>query len=256
MRLGTCQLCGTRGELCDSHALPSSLFNYVLRKSAGKAVAVTGDANTPTYFSSDSWDTALLCRACEESLNERYDQYGIAVFRGHMGRAVHGPNGVTFTGIDRRRLRMFMLSVLWRISMSSHPSYSNIHLPYQWEEELREALRAGKTVPSARYTVAVYRLRDSTNPGGLSNEDLRGFIVSPFARQFQGFISICFLFLGFFIEVFLPRIPKATSKRPGVLFGSSPIFLAPYYEVLDVPEITSLLVQGLRKEDEGLSRVG
>ena len=253
--MAICRLCGNQGELCDSHALPNSLFNYIFRKSAGKAVVVTDDATTPTHFASDSWDTELLCRACEESLNDRYDRYGMGVFRGHVGSVAPGFDGVTFTGIDRRRLRMFILSVLWRISISSHPSYSNIDLPYHWEDELRQALRIGKPVPSACFTVTVYKVRDSTNPGGFSNENLQGLIMSPFARSFQNFISVCFPFLGFFVEVFLPRVPAAYSKRPGVLFGTSPIFLAPYIEVLDVPEIKAVLVRGLQKERDGLSKV-
>lgn len=255
MPVGACRLCGNWSELCDSHALPNSLFRNVFRQSAGKAVVVTDDASTPTCYSSDSWDTELLCRACEDLLNERYDKYGVEALRGGAGGVVHGADGVTFTNVDRRRLRMFVLSVLWRMSVSSHRSYSNIDLPSSWEEELHEALHVGKPVPRSRYTVAIYRLRDSTDRGGFSNEDLQAIIMSPFARKFPGFISICFLFFGFFIEVFLPKVPKAYSARPGVLFGASPIFFAPYLEVLDVPEIVSILGRGLQKEDEGRSRI-
>lgn len=256
MRLGTCRLCQQHRELCDSHALPNSLFNYILRKSDGKAIAVTDDPTTPTQYTADTWDTELLCQDCEESLNNRYDRYGMAVFRGHIGTVSRGSAGVTITGVDRRRLRMFFLSVLWRISISSHPSYSNIDLPYAWEEELHDALRTDRHVPSARFTVTVYKLRDSTRTGGFDAEALRSFIMAPFGRSFGSLISVCFLFLGFFVEVFLPRVPKAYSKRTGVLHGTSRVFFAPYAEVLEIPEIMQLLVRGLHKEHVGLSRVG
>lgn len=126
MRLGTCHLCRQHRKLCDSHALPNSVFNYILRKSDGKAVAVTDDPATPIRYTVDTWDTELLCQKCEEAFNNRFDRYGIGAFRGQISTISRGPEGVTFTGIDRRRLRMFFLSVLWRISVSSHPNYSNI----------------------------------------------------------------------------------------------------------------------------------
>jgi hypothetical protein len=255
MHTGICPLCGKAGALCDSHALPHALFKYILRKCQGKAILTTDDAATPTRYSSDTWETALLCPTCEDTLNHRYDCYGIGVFTGQVGSTRCGPNGITFANIDRQRLRMFLLSVLWRISVSSHASYSNIGLRYNWEHELREALHTGCTASSSHFTVAVYKLRDSTASGGFSNENLRSMIMSPFARDFGDFISVCYMFCGFFVETFVHRAPRPYSKRPGVLFGRSPIFLAPYQEVLDVPEILAVLGRGLHKEGTGLSRI-
>jgi hypothetical protein len=255
MRLGRCRLCFEERPLCDSHALPHSLFNYVLRKSSGKAVVVTDDADTPVQFSADTWDVELLCAGCEGMLNKKYDAYGLAVFRSHKGATLQEVDGVRFLRINRRRLRMFFLSVLWRISVSSHPNYSNIDLPFAWEEDLRSSLQDGRAIHESRYTVAVYKLRDSSPVGGFTNEDLRAFICAPFARSYGSFISICFPFFGFFVETFFPRVPERFAKRRGVLHGMSPVFLAPYVEMLDVPEIMQMLVRGLEKHHAGLSRV-
>jgi hypothetical protein len=255
MRDGICKLCLEYRPLCDSHALPNSLFNYILRKNDGKAVVIADDANTPVQFSSDTWDVELLCVDCERSMNEKYDAYGLAVFRGHEGAALRESEGVRLVRIDRKRLRMFFLSVLWRISVSSHPNYSNIDLPVPWEEDLRSAFHNGRPIHDSRYTVAVYKMRDTTPEGGFSNEDLRGFIMAPFGRRYDSFISVCFPFLGFFVETFFPKVPERFAKRRGVLHGRSPVFLAPYVEVLDVPEVMQLLVRGLEKHRAGLSRV-
>ena len=188
-------------------------------------------------------------------LNQRYDVYGMSVFRGH-GIGVHkDASGVSLLRVDRRRLRMFFLSLLWRISVSSHPNYSNIDLPFQWEEDLRLALVKKIPIPQSRYTVAVYKLRDSTPEGGFSNEDLRNFIMAPFGRSYGNFISVCYPFLGFFVEVFLPKVPAQFMKRPGILSGTSPVFRSPYTEVLDIPEIMQVMVRGLDKHLSGKSHV-
>lgn len=255
MPKGVCLLCNNVAELCESHALPNSAFNYIFRKSAGKAIVITDDAITPTHHSSDSWKIALLCADCESKLNLGYDRYGIDIIRGHIARTKRGQTGITFANIDRQRLRMFFLSILWRISISSHVSYSNIDLPHELENELRNALLHGHKVPTSRFNVAIYRLHDSTGVKGFSPEDLRNFIMAPFAREYKDFVSVCYPFLGFFVEIFLNKLPKKYANRPSVLSGKSSVFMAPYQEVLNIPEIMNVLVRGLEKEVSGLSQI-
>ena len=145
---------------------------------------------------------------------------------------------------------MFFLSVLWRVSVSSHPNYSNIDLPHSWEEDLRNALDQERPIPDSRYTVAIYKMRDSTPVGGFSNEDLRSFIAAPFGRSYGNFISVCYPFLGFFVETFFPRVPAPYARRRGVLCGRSPVLSVPYVEVLEIPELMRTFVSALRKEIE------
>lgn len=251
MHTGRCRLCLNRRPLCDSHALPNSAFNYILRKNAGKAIVITDDAISPARNSSDTWDAKLLCKECEQKLNQNYDAYGMAVFRGHEGAVQSDGDGLDLLRIDRQRLRMFFLSIVWRVSVSDHPNYSNIDLPHAWEEELRSALDEERRIPDTRYTVALYKMRDSTPVGGFDNESLRGFIAAPFGRSYGSFISVCFSFMSFFVETFFPRAPAQFGKRRGVIVGRSPVLSVPYVEVLEVPEIMSVLVSALKKELEG-----
>jgi hypothetical protein len=255
MRTGICHLCRSPTELCRSHALPKSLFKELTRNFGGKAIAITDDATTLIQYSSDTWDRHLLCAACEDKLNKSYDEYGMAVLRGRLASLRRGETGMTFQSIDRQRLRMFFLSILWRISVSSHHSYSNIDLPSHWQAELHEALLKGKRVASSRFHVAIYRLRDTTPSQGFSEEDLESIVMAPFARGYNCFISVCYLFHGFFVETFLPRLPKQEVGKPGVLTGTGEVFMTPYLEVLDVPEVMILFAQGLRKHETGLSRI-
>ncbi|MDW5441764.1 hypothetical protein [Polaromonas sp. SM01] len=150
---------------------------------------------------------------------------------------------------------MFFLSLLWRISVSTHPNYSNIDLPFPWEEEMRHALQHETYLSENKFTVTLRKLHDPTPDGGFSNENLRSLIFSPFGRKYERFISVGYPFLGFFVEVFLPKIPKEYSKRANVLHGKNPVFFAPFVDVLSIPEIMNSLVQGLRKHNKGISKV-
>lgn len=253
---GICRLCEEPHELCLSHAVPKSAFRLAFKECSGKAIAIADDETTRIQFSSDSWGVHLLCKGCEDKLNKKYDRYGIDVLKGQDVMVRHSQLGVTFSGIDRQRFRMFCLSVLWRVSVSHHDHYSNINLSYLLERELHHALKHGVKVRGSMFPVAIYRLRDST-PEGFSVESLRSLVTAPFGRKFNnGYVSVCFVFFGFLVEIFLSKLPANLMKKPGVLAGYSQVFMAPFLEILEVPELLSLMVKGLHKHKNGLSRVG
>jgi hypothetical protein len=256
MQQGICRLCERDRELCDSHALPNSAFRFLFKRGSGKAVAFVDDENTKTDYSSDSWSEPLLCKECEGDLNDRYDRYGIAVFKGNACKVQRGIDGITFSGIDRQRLRMFVLSVLWRMAVSPHRAYGNVDLSYELEAEIRNALKSKSNVRSAAAEVGLCRLRESTGIKALSPENLQRILVAPFPRDFVAFRSIGFLLFGFVIEVFIPRPPKKVTRGVGMASGMSPILFAPFQEVAAFPELLTLLVRALDKHDQGLSRVG
>lgn len=255
MQTGICKLCLKLRQLCNSHALPNSIFKYILRKNNGKAVILTDDETTPIEFSSDTWGAELLCVECEKKLNEKYDAYGIAVFRGHAGKTNVEIGGICFSQIDRRRLRMFFLSILWRVSVSTHPSYWNGTLSSVWEEDLRHSLNFSNPIPQIRYTVFVRKMRDSTPKDGFDTESIREIICSPISRQYKSIFSVCFTLLGYFVEIFIPRVSHQLSKKEGMLYGRANTFLAPYIEILEIPEMMQLFIRGVMKDVSGLSKV-
>jgi hypothetical protein len=162
LMIGKCKLCGNERALCKSHAIPDAHFKQIPRQSAGKAVAITDDEATPIQYTNDSWHTYMLCAECESVLNKRYDEYGIKVLRDDSTKNIRSEIGVTFKDINRQRLRMFLLSVLWRVSISQHRCYSNINLPYPLENKLRHALLNNLNVPDSIFTVFISKLHNFT----------------------------------------------------------------------------------------------
>lgn len=256
MKQGICKLCLATKDLCDSHALPNSAFKYIFRQSEGKAIVLTDDNLTPIRTSSDSWSNYLLCSDCEKILNDDFDQYGIAVFRGAIGKIKITEEGISFCNVDIQRIRMFFLSLLWRISISPHDSYRNIDLPYELKQELHNALLRREKIRGSLFTVALYRLHDSTKVSGFTHEGLREIIASPFAKKYaNGQVSICFLLFGYFVEIFISRLPAKYLNRLGIIRGNGNIFFAPYQEILDVKEFMATVVKAIQKLDGGLSNI-
>jgi hypothetical protein len=76
----------------------------------------------------------LLCRDCEDIIEE-YDDYGIRFFRSQVGTRLTTFNGEAIPdgidlidGVNTRLLRLFVISVLWRASVSSRPFFDKVYL--------------------------------------------------------------------------------------------------------------------------------
>lgn len=87
----------------------------------------------------------LLCNNCESRLSI-FDDYGTKFLRGKIGKKLDNlggrgiPPGVEILrGIDIAKLRMFIVSVLWRASVSSRDFYSQVNLG-SFESEAKDIL--------------------------------------------------------------------------------------------------------------------
>lgn len=101
-------------------------------------------------------------------------------------------------------------------------------------------------------TVKISRLIDRSTEGSFSLSVLKDIIVSPFFRKLSAHkFSFCFLFEGFFIEIFMPGHTLKQRAVQGVINPLNKMIVAPYLDIFEVPEIFSLLVAGYKKNLEG-----
>jgi hypothetical protein len=82
----------------------------------------------------------LLCSDCEQQFS-RYEKYASGVF---YGGAPHGrqrvENLVQLSGLEYRPLKLFFLSLLWRMGITSIPALKGVELG-KYEETLRAMLQ-------------------------------------------------------------------------------------------------------------------
>lgn len=254
-----CKLCEERHELCDSHALPMAMFRQILRKkeSAGKLIVITDDEKTPIHYSSDSWSTLSLCKNCEGLLNEKYDSFGIKFFQGGIVKPIKSDGGVLFKNLDTNRLKLFILSILWRMHVSEHKNYAKAIIPEKYAKELRLVLLEKSNMPKNFMHVRINRLHDMGEDATLELSDFSDFVITPFIRMAKESSSytICFVLFGFFVEVFLPRIPIGFRNESNIIGNNKNEFFAPFIQFSEVPEILSVAVSAVRKDIEGISRI-
>lgn len=249
-----CRLCLNIKALCESHAIPDAFFkklNDAGKNHDGKLIALVGDSTTAPYLSNDTLQEHLLCGDCERLLNEEFDSYGINVFFGTYGRTRSREHGIEFQRINRKGLRLFILSVIWRVSISNHPGYGNVNLPAPFEEILRRYMLDPSIENESDFAVSVCRIRD-TKLETWSMKECRGIMLLPIGRRWTHGISIMFVAMGFEFQVFLVTPPRSVRNKNGFLFGRNPRFIAPYIEITEIPEMVKILSDNHSKHRQGL----
>ncbi|MDK2770388.1 MAG: hypothetical protein KYX69_22030 [Sphingomonas sp.] len=213
MVIGICKLTGETGPLVKSHIIPKALTSP---DEKGRPFAQAG-RDYPPRKRRDSWyDAELVTRIGEDILAE-YDSWGIEVLR--RNRLVWSGFGTSdgppeddmlllpgsdgagvrkIAGIDGSRLRLFLLSILWRAAASSLPEFKAVRMLPAELRRLGRMVRDGRHEPAHFFPVSLTqlttrgqvhnhapiaqrKLRDPTKPDGGS--------IPIFRFYFDGLIA-------------------------------------------------------------------
>ncbi len=243
-----CLLCCKKSQLQKSHAIPNAFFKEILRSNSGQSIIIPDNAHDPIHQSHDSWDTPQLCADCEKLLNQEYERYSINVLKMQNISYKKHDRGVTFFQIDSPKLINFFIAVFWRSANSKHNLYSKVFISQPQNEQIRRMLLAVQTIPETFITIRLSLLADNTPNNGFSSDDLKQVIISPFCRNHNtGHPSFCFVFVGFFVEIFPSALKFTARKKHGVIKEKSDKILVPYIDIFKIPEIKECLVRGYQK---------
>ena len=134
-----CALCKTVQELKKSHIVPRFHFKKLYGKNV---VLMSPDAKVPVVPfkpSADEGKERLLCSTCEGHF-EKWETYASQVIFGEHSElfARIGPHPI-LSGIDYTKFKLFLLSLLWRMSVAKGPLWKDVQLgPH--EELMRNML--------------------------------------------------------------------------------------------------------------------
>jgi hypothetical protein len=131
----TCRLCGSDVPLIKAHIIPKPFFlKYGTDGGVPRFLS-----NTPGVYPKrvpvGLYDRAILCRVCDARIGD-WDHYGIDLFLRHLDSfepVKRDAETIAFSQstFDYKLLRLFLLSVLWRAHLSTHPAFQRVRLgPY------------------------------------------------------------------------------------------------------------------------------
>jgi hypothetical protein len=244
-----CALCKNIDALEKSHIIPNAVFKRVKRSLSGKGILLTGDEQTWIKYSQDSWYEYLLCGECEDKVS-KYEKYYFESIRGnnHVSKTENF-RGITYSGIDYHKFKLFLTSLLWRAAIAKHDAFVNVILEDEWLEELRSSLVNEIPLGSSKYGCRLSKLCDSTL--GFDDKNLEQFIISPIPRIKKRVVVILFIIDGVFIEFYCPFIPYKCIKKPG-LFREEKLYRMPFQEINKIPELFNIMAESYSKHKKGM----
>ncbi len=137
---GKCRLCQQEAPLVDSHIIPKFHFKP-LKEDEGHFYIMSTDAGKNELKEQKGPTEHLLCVKCDtERLQINEDHLARVIFGGvSLDGKQEGPV-LRISGYDYRKVKNGLLSILWRMSISSHPYFAEADLGPKHEEVIRQAL--------------------------------------------------------------------------------------------------------------------
>lgn len=150
---GKCRLCLRDGPLVDSHIIPKFHFKP-LKEEEGHFYIVSSDPAKKELKEQKGITEHLLCAKCDnERLQKNEDHLARVIFGGHPLDGKHTGRLLTLGGYDYKKVKNGLLSVLWRMSITTRPYFDGVELGPKHEEVLREALFADMEFPEEQYPI-------------------------------------------------------------------------------------------------------
>jgi len=141
----------------------------------------------PRQFEQKGIRERLLCASCETKLS-KYETYASTAFD---GKETETPleNVIIIKDVDYKQFKLFLLSVLWRASISTLEFFSQVNLgPH--EDIIRDMILLENPGCAERYPVIPFAL--------IEDEKIQcGVITQPSRTKLYGQIGYRFVFGGF-----------------------------------------------------------
>jgi len=207
---GRCRLCGVETRLVDSHIIPG--FQYKpLKEAEGHFLVISTDAGKKVYKKQKGITENLLCTECDNVRLSRYEDHLAKVLFGGCPLAGKQTGRLLVVeGYDYKRLKNAMLSILWRMSVSSDPYFTDVDLGSKHEERLRLGLLSDTEFQEEEYPILL------TAPV-FNGEHLGSWTLPPdFARTDGNRVYRC-LISGLLFTFLVGSAPISNVVRPLIL---------------------------------------
>ena len=136
--INTCRLCYTNSSLKESHIIPKFMLRFIRDKTMDNRFYELG-INTNKIVQ-DGPKEYLLCNECEQKIGrfEKYFKENIYL-KHHRATMVQDNRCFMFNNLDYRSIKLFLLSVLWRMSISSLDQFDSVSLEED-EDKIRNMI--------------------------------------------------------------------------------------------------------------------
>jgi len=148
-----CALCKVNADLKNSHIIPEFFYKPIY-DTLHRFHLIPSDSSKPEKFAQKGMRGRLLCGECELKFS-RWENYANQAFvETHGVHVVCVKNRIVLQGIEYKTFKLFLLSLLWRMSVCTLPFFDKVELgPH--EEKIRLALFNDDPLQPGNYPCAL-----------------------------------------------------------------------------------------------------
>jgi hypothetical protein len=206
MTLGICKFCGEERPLIDAHIVPECFLDK-LKDEGGPPIYVANDVmSRPTRLPVGFYDPNILCRDCDNGFSVWEDYSAGLLYRNNdvYERSAQAGRDKLETFVigpfDYSKLRLCLLSIMWRMSISSSPLCKSFSLG-PFEGDILEMLKRKDAGEPEKFNMALFRLY-----GAMASRSMQGPIRRRADRSPINFVLLFFPGYGVLIQVDQRRI--------------------------------------------------
>lgn len=155
-----CRMCNTSTDLVKSHVFSNLLYKPVYGKHG--QYNVLDPENNKRLKEQGGLKGLLLCKDCETKRSrwENYAKYFLFDKRATKWERVY-PNMYKVTDIDYNRLKLFVLSTLWMVSVADNLKRAQSCSLGRHEENIRQMLFSEAPGPAEKYGVMLRKIKEN-----------------------------------------------------------------------------------------------
>lgn len=200
MKKGICKLCKKNKDLCKKSHIISNYLYKPLKGKDGEMFEINAKSNlnNPKKKFTGEFESELLCNSCESHLS-RYETYGSDLFLNtkrvkdlNVKRVVNQNNIKAQTwsgdGYSYEKIKLLLLSILWRASISSRDFFKLVTLDSRTEEDLRKRIINKNSGYVYEYPILIILpslVKNDQGVEGFLQFDI-GLTMSPYKRNIGG----------------------------------------------------------------------
>lgn len=221
-----CALCKTNGKLQNSHIIPEFFYKLVYDPNPRRFRVISAIVSEPERYGQKGLRERLLCKDCEQKLG-RWENYAKKSFVDGQGLQITQQNATVFlSNLDYKLFKLFLLSLLWRMSVSTLDFFKEVRLgPY--EEKIRLALVNEDPLRPEQCACSMVVVQ-------LSGKTYTDWIVEPTLAQVGGRHVYALVITGILFNFHVGKQPLQQSITAYVLNERGEM-VVPVMEMRDIP---------------------
>jgi hypothetical protein len=190
-----CQLCGKQKKLVEAHIIPRSWYENLRNSGGGPMLQLHKNPDVyPKASQTGEYDREILCGECDNIFSPWENYTRTLLFKDLDQKIIQtGPTGQRWYVIPEYNymdMKLCLLSILWRMSISKRPSFAEVRLG-PFESQIKDIILHRDPGGSTVFTTFVYRYEDyvgSSTMMGTHRERIHG--INVYNLGLPGFVAV------------------------------------------------------------------